>query len=155
MKTVRFVRTTHQNGEFRKELPENLQFAGLGPHGFDPEKPKTFAEYLEFHIDYAALYDDFGVPPVRDLWNDVSLMLEHGFIKMTVDDVPNYEACLRAFMKGLEMQNSERILKEGEALDFLNLGRLMADKIKEASSMPAQLNRLLAERLLGDVKTEN
>jgi len=57
-------------------------------------------------------------------------------------------------MEGLEMQNIDKMIEEGGPDDFRNLGKLMAQKIKEASGMPAQLNRLLAERLLGDVKCE-
>ena len=70
------------------------------------------------------------------------------------DPKPNPQDCLKAFLEGLEIQNIDKLLQEGTADDFLILGKLMADQIKQQTHPAALLNRVLFEKLAGELNSE-
>ena len=64
MNEVKFIRTTHVNGEPVASQTEDVKIYGLGVHALSPETAMTFSEYVDNHVSYAALYDDFKMPSI-------------------------------------------------------------------------------------------
>jgi len=153
MKTIKFLRTTHVDGEPKPDLPGYVKVYGLGVHALSPDTPMSFAEILEAHLDYADEYDDFKMPDIMDLWDDLGVLYKQGMIDMIVE---NNGGNLRAFLEGLEVQNIEQLINEGTPDRFRSLGKLMKERIVKLSISPEmELGQLLMNNIIGDVKTEN
>jgi len=98
---IKFIRTTHVDGEFKGEHPfPGHQFYGLGPHALNPDNPISFSEFVEVHSEYAKTYHDFEMPSIASLLDDLSSMVSLGYAQYSPDKIVQLE--IRGCTSGCE-----------------------------------------------------